>query len=75
VLPIPPPILRLNPPQFNGCMQARPQDAGNFLRVPERFRAKHAPDSIREWMPVRVKKTRQNQKSGASVLIQSEPKL
>src|SRR6266852_2864917 len=35
--------------------------------VLERFRAK--------WIPVRVKKTRQNKKSGASsVLIQSEPK-
>jgi hypothetical protein len=30
-------------------------------------------DLIRGWIPVRVKKTRQNKKAGASVLVQSEP--
>src|SRR6266478_3722507 len=43
--------------------------------VLERFRAKACPALDAGWIPVRVKKTRQNEKSGASsVLIQSEPK-
>src|SRR5215471_17018774 len=42
--------------------------------APKRFRAKACPGLDPGWAPVRVKKTRQNKTSRASVPIQSEPK-
>jgi Protein of unknown function (DUF3592) len=53
----------------SGAARRRVLGIGVFRRDAglERFRAR--------WIPVRVKKTRQNKKSRTSVLIQSEPKL
>src|SRR5438552_19000275 len=56
-------------PEHFGCWRCRMISDG---RRPERFQAKACPGLDPGWIPVRVKKTRQN-KARASVLIQSEP--